>query len=77
MRRRPRPIRMAIGGGLILLTAALATVAADRSYASDEVPAAPATLERIARKNDAAAMRAAEAMEARAAHQTNRQRHDS
>lgn len=63
--------------GLILLGAAAATIAGSRSYVIDETPAAPATLERIARKNDAAALRAAAAMEARAAAQTGHQRNGS
>lgn len=65
MRRRSRPLKIvAATSGLVLIAAIGATVAS-RSQGSSEVPAERATLERIARKNDAAAMDAAAAMAAR------------
>ena len=70
MRRRPRLVRLAGAAGLILVVALAANIGA-RVLTPSETPAPSATLERIARKNDAAAMRAAAAMEARARAQTN------
>lgn len=70
MRRRPRPLRIAAASGLILF-AALAAIVGINSYEPSEPPAQPAALEKIARKNDDAAMRAAAAMEARSEAQAN------
>jgi hypothetical protein len=70
VRRRPRLVRLAATAGLIVAAAIAATIGA-RILTPQETPAPTATLERIARKNDAAAMRAAAAMEARARAQTN------
>lgn len=64
MRRSTRPVRLAAAAGLIL-TAALAAIVGGRSYAGREQPAEPETLQRIARKNEAAALNAAVRMEAR------------
>ena len=65
MRRRSRPLKIvAATSGLVLIAAIGATVAS-RSQGASEAPAERATLERIARKNDAAAMDAAAAMAAR------------
>jgi hypothetical protein len=49
----------------LVLAAAIGASVVGRLQDSSETPAAPATLERIARKNDAAAMNAAAAMAAR------------
>jgi hypothetical protein len=59
-----------VTAGLVVAAAFAATIGI-RTFAPREIAAPSATLERIARKNDAAAMRAAAAMEARAKAQTN------
>lgn len=69
MRRRPRLVRLAAAAGLIVAVAFAATIAA-RILTPYETPAPAATLERIARNNEAAARRAAAEMEARARTQT-------
>jgi hypothetical protein len=55
----------------LFLFAALAAIFAATTYEARERPAETATLEKIARKNDDAAMRAAAAMEARSEAQAN------
>jgi hypothetical protein len=59
-----RPVRLAAAAGLILAAALGAAVGGYR-YSGGEQPAEPETLQRIARKNEAAAMHAAARMEAR------------
>jgi hypothetical protein len=59
-----RPVRLAAAAGLILASA-LAAVVGGYRYSSGEQAAEPETLQRIARKNEAAAMDAAARMEAR------------
>lgn len=64
MKRATRPVRLAAAAGLILAAALVAIVGGYR-YSSGEQAAEPETLQRIARKNEAAAMHAAARMEAR------------
>jgi hypothetical protein len=59
-----RPVRLAAAAGLILV-AASAAVVGGRSYTGREQPAEPEVLERIARKNEAAALNAAVRMDER------------
>lgn len=63
MRRHPFGVAALAG---LALVAVLAMLVVDRSYVRRETPAAPETLHQIARKNDAAATRAAANMESRA-----------
>jgi hypothetical protein len=73
VRRRLRPLPIAAASGFVLF-AALAAIAIGGSHERSEPPAQPDTLQEIARKNDAAAMRAAAAMEARSEAQANASR---
>lgn len=63
MRRHPFGVAALVG---LALVAILAMLVFDRSYGGRERPADPAALQQIARKNDAAATRAAARMESRA-----------
>jgi hypothetical protein len=65
MRRRSKPLRIIAATMGLVLAAAIGASVVGRLQDSSEVAAAPATLERIARKNDAAAINAAAAMAAR------------
>mgnify|MGYP000014578617 CR=1 FL=1 len=65
MNRRSRPVALAAAAGMIVF-AALAAIVGARGYDTGETPVEAETLQRIARKNDAAAKQAAAAMEARA-----------
>ncbi len=64
MKPPARAFRLAFFAGLAVL-ALVAAVIAGRGYVGREQPAAPETLEQIARKNDAAALNAAVQMEER------------
>ena len=64
MKPAARAFRLAFVAGLGV-TSLLAAILAGRNYVGREQPAEPETLERIARKNDAAALNAAVQMEER------------
>jgi hypothetical protein len=65
MRRRSKPLKIVAGTMGLVLAAAIGLTVAGRTQDLSDAPADTAALQRIARKNDAAAMNAAAAMAAR------------